>query len=241
MPKKKKMTKKAMEKFLKDNFEKLTNAEMAEETGFPITEIQKILKKLNLSEKIESKGALPGRSRKVQSLSISNEREKESELYAKAIKEYEKALQYIRKKDFKKAKPILEKINDSVRSEMELNDRISMYLKVCDRYLTGNTSVSLKTFDDYYYDGIIKCGNNKFDDALESLNSALKKAGNNNEKGKALFVLAGIYSMLENSEKAIETLTKATTYDSSYWYQACNDSDFTNIAETEEFQNIISE
>ncbi len=235
------MTKSTLEKFLKENFKALNNAELASETGYTEIEIHTALKKLNLSEKIKGVGALPGRSRKVESLSISNERGKESDLYAKALEEYGKALELMRKEDFKKALSILEGINSTVRSEMELNDRVSAYIRVCERNLRKKDVATLKTFKDFFYDGLLKNGNNRCEEAIASLEKALKKASDDEEKGKVRFVMAAAYSKQEILDKAVENLSKAVMIDRGYIYQAVNDSDFKALKSNEEFESLLKE
>ncbi len=230
-----------IEKFIENNHESLTNAELAGELGISVSEVQSYLKKLDLSEKIDSVGVLPSRARKVETLSISTERKQESETFEELVDKYSDALRILREKNYKEALEALREIKNKIKEEKELLRTVENYISICKKMTdqSEETQIELESYENYIDEAIINLNNRDFEVSEKNLNRAKELASTTEQKGEVFFITSNLEALRENKESSLEALKEALEYDSEFKYKALNDSDFDILHEEEEFEELF--
>jgi len=166
---------------------------------------------------------------------VPSEKEKErKDLYQKALAAFEQAMKVFHKGDYKKASDLLGAFLEKHNSENELVDRAKMYLKICARQVKKE-KVSLKTFDDYYLNGVFEANHNEYESALKML---AKAQSIKPKEGKVFYLMSSIYCQMDEQEKCLEQLERAVALDSYFAVLARNEEDFSSFKEDEKFKLI---
>ena len=119
--------------------------------------------------------------------------------YEKALAAYGQAMKAFHKKNYAKALETLTSVLEKFPEEKELIDRANMYVDICNEYLTPEKIV-LKSFDDYYRNGVYKLNQGDFEEAAEFLLKAHEKKP---KAGEVLYYLANLYCHLENIDQCL--------------------------------------
>ena len=166
-----------------------------------------------------------------------SEKEKaRKDLYKKTLTAFEQAMKIFHKGDYQKASDLFGAFLEKHNSESELVDRVKMYLKIIDGRLKKDGR-TLKTFDDYYLNGVLKANHGEFEDALKLLNKAQSLEP---KEGKILYLLSSIYCQMDHPEKCLENLERAVDLDSFFAILAQNEEDFVSLKEDEKFKIVTS-
>jgi tetratricopeptide (TPR) repeat protein len=166
---------------------------------------------------------------------VPGEKEKaKKDKFQKALMAYGQAMKPFHKGDYLKASELLKNFIEKEDTEKELSDRAKMYFQICEEHLKKK-SVSLKTFEDYYNNGVFKINQGDYEDALSLLNKASELKP---KEGKILYLLATVYSRMEKLEESLELLKKAIQIDDFFAILAQNEVDFESIKEDKKFQLI---
>ncbi len=165
-----------------------------------------------------------------------SEKEKaRKDLYQKALTAFEQAMKVFHKGNYEKASDLLGAFLEKHDSENELVDRANIYLKICGRHMKKD-AVSLKSFDDYYQNGIFKANHGEYDEALKML---MKAQSLEPKEGKVFYLLSSVYCQLDQPEKCLEYLESAVALDSYFAILAQNEEDFSSFKEDEKFKLVI--
>ena len=151
--------------------------------------------------------------------------------YDKAVSAYGLALKAFHKQDFKKAAEMLKEFLKKYDAERELIDRAQIYLSICEER-KKNTSIPLKTFDDYYQYGIYKMNSGEYEEALKLLNKAQEL---NPKEGKVFYMIADVYCRMGDTDNCLEYLRKAIQIDKYFQVLAQNEMDFEFLREDKKF------
>ncbi len=156
--------------------------------------------------------------------------------YQKALAAYSDAMKEFRKEKFEKASDLLKNFLDKYGTEKELTDRAKIYLAICaERSEETRESISLKTVEDYYHHGIYKMNSGDFEEALKSLEKALKMSP---DDGRIYYSLANLYCLTGQMESCLENLKKAIQADKFFRILAQNETDFEPLWEDKKFKLI---
>ena len=164
-----------------------------------------------------------------------SEKEKErKDLYQKAIAAFEQAMKVFHKGDYKKVSDLLGAFLEKHNSENELVDRAKIYLEICDGQVKKDEE-TLKTFDDYYWNGVFNANRGKLEEALKML---IKAQSLEPKEGKSLYLLSSVYCMMDQPEKCLEHLERAVELDNHFAILAQNEEDFISLREDEKFKLV---
>ncbi len=138
-------------------------------------------------------------------------------------KKFEKAYELLNKKDYKKAlnefTKLLEKTED-----IYTKNKIQTLINIC----KSKTETQTKVEEDLYTKAVVLLNNNQNNEAIEILESLLKKDKNNDS---LYYTLAIAYLKLEEEDKAKELLTKSIELNSKNKYHALNEPTLSQLAE----------
>ncbi len=164
-----------------------------------------------------------------------SEKEKErKDKYQKSVTAFEQVMKVFHKsnRDYGKVSALLVAYMEKHDSENELVDRAKMYLKICDQYVKKE-KVSLKTFDDYYQNGVFEANHGEYETALIMLTKAQSMKP---KEGKIFYLMSSIYCLMDQPEKCLEQLERAVALDSYFAVLARNEEDFSSLKEDEKFK-----
>jgi tetratricopeptide (TPR) repeat protein len=210
-------------RFLKDNADKMDIQTLAERLGARIEEVEARLEKLGLA----TPEAAPS-GRKISSM---RELFRHSE---SARKEYEKGVAALQKKRFEEAEKHFRNLLEEFGDEKELVDRARLYLSVCER--KRKPARAAGESDDPYYAALLEKNRGNYEAAIELLGKASRRNGD----GDAAFLLACCYARMNDAENAIEHLKRAIAEDEMNRTRAARDSDFDELRERLEFQQLTA-
>lgn len=164
-----------------------------------------------------------------------SEKEKaKKDLYQKSLTAFGQVMKVFHKGDYKKAIELLGVFLEKHNSESEFVDRAKMYLKISNKRVKKDEG-SLKTFDDYCQNGVLKVNNGEYEEALKMLTKALSLQP---KEGKIFYLLSSVYCLMDQPEKCIENLKQAVELDSYFAILAQNEEDFTSLKEDEKFKLV---
>jgi tetratricopeptide (TPR) repeat protein len=156
------------------------------------------------------------------------------DVFAKILEAYAQAVKAFRKGDCVKAKELFKAFLDKHTSEKELADRARMYLSLCEKRQKKET-ISLRTFEDYYEHAMYKHNQGNHDEAIKLLEKA--KAIKPKE-GKAPYLMALTYCLMEDTENCLLNLKDAIQKDRFFGTLAQNEPGFESIWEEKKFKII---
>jgi tetratricopeptide (TPR) repeat protein len=166
---------------------------------------------------------------------VKDEKAKKDE-YRKALAAYSDAMKEFRKEKFEKASEMLANFLEKYPAEKEFADRARIYIAICgERAKENKESISLKTAEDYYQHGVYKTNSGEFEEALKSLEKALKMSP---DDGKIYYSLANLYCLMDQADPCLENLKKAIQADKFFRILAQNETDFEPLWEDKKFKLI---
>ncbi|MFB0565634.1 MAG: tetratricopeptide repeat protein [Candidatus Aminicenantaceae bacterium] len=151
--------------------------------------------------------------------------------YDKVLLAYSTAMKAFHKGEFQKAVELLKTFLEKYCTEKELVDRAHIYLSICNERLE-ETSIKLKTFNDYYQYSIYKINSGEYEEALKLLKKAQEL---NPQEGKIFYLLADVYCLMGDTDNCLEHLRKAIQIDKNFKILAQNERDFESLREDKKF------
>jgi len=152
-----------------------------------------------------------------------------------AVELFEKALKALNKKDFDKAKGLLDQLIDSYPDEREVVERARAYRTICDRALDRRPSRP-KTFDDLLKYGIYHHNRGEYQEALKFLNQAAEIHPRNEH---VLYCVAAAAARAGDTAIALKALRSAITASPANRGQARADSDFDALRDNPDFNALV--
>jgi tetratricopeptide (TPR) repeat protein len=156
--------------------------------------------------------------------------------YQKSIEDYTLAIKAYRKGDFVKAIELFKTFLDKHQDETELLDRAKIYLSISETR-SKKTSLSLKTFEDYYQYSVYQINRGDFTEAFKLLEKA---RGMKPKEGKVPYLMAVAAVLNGDEEGCLEYLKQAVKLDGFFGILAQNEKDFESIREDKKFKLITS-
>jgi tetratricopeptide (TPR) repeat protein len=152
---------------------------------------------------------------------------------AKTETEYEKALELLHNKDYRKASTAFSRIEKSSSND-RIAARATTYRKNCEAMLmtakaksSGATAYDLAVFEH---------NNGNYKDAIKLFDKALKSA----PKGAHIYLAkAASEAQLGNVDAAMENLKKSVELDERSRFSARLDTDFSGLAEDQSFVALV--
>ncbi len=155
--------------------------------------------------------------------------------FQKSISAYEQAMKAFHKGDFGKAEELLSAFLEKHPDEKEVVDRARIYLSICLNKKEKET-VILKTFDDYYQNGVYKVNQGKFEEAVNLLTKAQKMEP---KEGKVPYLMSLVSLQQDNIDEVATHLERAVKLDDYFKTLAQNEIDFDNIKDDKRFKAIV--
>lgn len=152
--------------------------------------------------------------------------------YQKALTAYGLAMKSFQKRNFPKASEQFKEFLKKYSTETELADRAKIYLEISEGQ-QKKEAILLKNFEDYYQYGIFTLNQGKYKEAVDLFEKAQKL---NPNEGKIYYLLADVYSLMDNEEQCLENLKKAVQIDKFYKILAQNEKDFEKVREDKKFK-----
>jgi tetratricopeptide (TPR) repeat protein len=215
------------ERFLRENFRKLTNKQLAKKLDTTERSIEAKLRRLGLRRAKKKKEEIKGPAEKPE------EMRKEKD---KALSFYEDALAKLRRGSYAAAKKGFEKIIRVFPDLVDICNRTKVYLAVCERRISAEPFTA-KTFDHHYYLGVIHSNRGEYEEALSCYQKGLKLSPENE---KLLYLIAGACARLGRVKGAAENLKLAIELNPVNRIFARGDDDFDPIREKSVFVKLTS-
>jgi tetratricopeptide (TPR) repeat protein len=152
-----------------------------------------------------------------------------------ALDLFEKALKALNRKDFERARDVLEQLTESFPEEREVIERARAYKAICDRSL-GRRSTRPKTFEDLLKYGIYHHNRGEYQEALKFLHQA---AGIHPRNEHVLYCVAAAAARAGDTGIALKSLRSAINASAANRAQARSDSDFDGLRDHPDFVALV--
>jgi tetratricopeptide (TPR) repeat protein len=173
----------------------------------------------------------PGKAKRTAAQSREESRE-----YLEALREYGKGIEHFQRQNYQEAENHFVTLKQKYADDIEIVERANIYLKICQN-LKKKTEAPLKTSNDCYQMGVIRCNEQRYDEAISLFEKALQKDGA--EPEKIHYVMACTYAESENAEKAVESFKKAIELNENNKNYAVNSNSFAKIRNNPLFQDLL--
>ena len=154
--------------------------------------------------------------------------------FQKALAVYGQAVKAFQKGDSGKAAELFEAFIEKFPGELEVVDRAKIYLAII-RKQPGSGSSSLKSAEDYCYDGVSRMNDGDFEGALKSLDKALKMK---EKEGRTHYLMSNAYCRMGQIDDCLDHLKKAIQKDKEFSVRAQNEPEFKSLWEDKKFKLI---
>jgi tetratricopeptide (TPR) repeat protein len=231
--------------FLKENYAAMTNRELVTELarqGIVVTmaDVQAALRRLGLSREISGRGALPGRIRSVETLSLHKERSRESAVYAKAVAEFEKGLDALRKKRYAEAAKVFASLKQQYAQERELADRARSYRRAAEEQAEGGEEMAPRGFENTFHAALLCVNQRDWAKAGPLLEKAMHGASGAAQKARVHYAMATMAVYRDERAGAMEHLRQAVEGDSQFRIQLRDDVDFRPLRDEPVFKELTA-
>jgi tetratricopeptide (TPR) repeat protein len=221
------------EEFLRNNYQKLSDEQLAEKIGVAVTTIKSKLKKMGLSQ-IEEKKSDPARKVKETTEAAKTKKKNAIEDYSKFLGLYQKGLEKFRKGEYQQAIELFQSLVDKVGDFSHLTNRAMVYIKICNARLQKK-KITLSNVEDYYLWGVFKFNEGNFEEALKHFQQALNlKPGDD----RILYLLASTYVLMEDKEHALKYLEDAIKINNKNKIFARHDNIFHPLKGDKDFEHL---
>lgn len=149
------------------------------------------------------------------------------------LEQYETAMRFFAQQKFEKARQILEKVRECPYHEVA--DRAALHWNTCNERL-DNANSELKTAEEYYNHAVVNMNLSRYDEAEESLQSAVRLGG---RTGHYEYALAALHALRHEVDAAIVHLREAVALAPSSRLLARTDSDFRRLMDDPRFTEIL--
>lgn len=156
--------------------------------------------------------------------------------YQQALELFERAVKALGKKDFDRARDLLDELLDKHADQQDLLERARAYRAMCDRAKTSRPARP-KTFEELLNYGVVLHNRGDFAQAVKYFSQALELHPRNDG---ALYCLAAAQARAGETEAALKALRSAIHANPSSRAQARRDDDFEPLRGAVEFQALVS-
>jgi len=158
-----------------------------------------------------------------------------------AVKVLDKAMMAMKRKQYPKAKDILEGLKAEYSHDLEIRGKILTLLKICENKIEedkGTSPLTAKSSPtDIYDQGIFLHNNLEYKEALDCFEKGLKKAGDNPDH--FFYAIAASHARLGNFKESAEILKQAVEISRENLFKAQNDPNFCDLREETEIWETV--
>jgi tetratricopeptide (TPR) repeat protein len=221
------------EEFLRNNYQKLSDKQLAEKIGVAVTTIKSKLKKMGLSQ-VEKKKSDPAKKVKKTTGAAKTKKKNTIEDYSKFLALYQKGIEKIQKREYQQAIELFQSLVDKVGDFSHLTDRAMVYIKIC-RARLQKEKIKLNNVEDYYLWGVFKFNEGNLEEALKHFQQALNLRPGDD---RILYLLASTYVLMEDKEHALKYLEDAIKINNKNKIFARHDSIFHPLKADNDFEHL---
>lgn len=149
-----------------------------------------------------------------------------------ALKNFEVALDYLRKQQYDKATTFFEKVAAS--SVREMAERARMHLRFCEQ--KKRQPVAPKTAEDFYLRGVAALNGRETQQAIKYFNQSDKLSPNQEQ---VYYALAAAHGLQGDADAALTHLQRAIELRPANRVQARLDEDFQSLADDPRFARLV--
>jgi tetratricopeptide (TPR) repeat protein len=154
--------------------------------------------------------------------------------YQQALDLYERAVKALGKKDFERARGLLDELLDGDVDQQELIERARTYRAMCERMRRPGRP---KTFEEFLNFGVVLHNRGDFAQAVKYLTQALEI---HPRSESALYCLAAAQARAGDPTAALKALRSAIHANPASRSQARRDDDFEPLRGASEFQALVA-
>jgi tetratricopeptide (TPR) repeat protein len=155
--------------------------------------------------------------------------------FTQALELFEKAVKAVGKREYDRARELLDSLIESHPEERELLERARSYRALCDRNLEKRPARP-KTFEELLNYGVYLHNRGEFQEALKVLHQAAEIHPKNEH---VLYCLAAAAARAGETATALKALRSAIHANPASRAQARSDSDFDSLREDGEFVALL--
>ena len=158
-----------------------------------------------------------------------------SEQYERALKEYERGIALIQKRDFSGAEEVFQSVLDTFGDEREISDRARHYLSICQEKLHPKTP-SPVSVEDHFHLGVFYLNRADWERALKEFEKALAR---DPKSDMVHYAIASAHALSGDKGRAVGALQESIRLNEKNRIYAQNDPDFDRIRDEHEFIQLV--
>jgi tetratricopeptide (TPR) repeat protein len=155
--------------------------------------------------------------------------------YFEAVALYEKAVETLQRHDYKGALAQLQAIRTRYPEEKELQERVRLYLNICERHVS-TPEAAPQTIDERLYAATLAINGGNYDEAISHLRLVRDEDPDHDH---ALYMLAVAHAQRGEHAEAIAHLERAITFNPENRARARRDPDLEPLQEDEAFRGAL--
>jgi tetratricopeptide (TPR) repeat protein len=156
--------------------------------------------------------------------------------FTQAVEAFEKAVRAVGKKEFDRAKDLLDDLIASYSEERDVVDRARAYRALCERALERRPAFRPKSFEELLNYGVFLHNRGDFEDALKTLHQAAEIHPKNEH---VQYCIAASSARAGDTATCLKALRSAIQSNAANRAQALHDADFDPVREDEEFDALV--
>jgi tetratricopeptide (TPR) repeat protein len=159
-----------------------------------------------------------------------------SKTTASALAQLEKGIEFIHRKDFKKAIAELQSLIEKYKNETEITASARSYIDICRRSEARQKKTPPETQNQAYALGILEHNKANYDKAISYFRQSLEK---HPQADYVYYSIAASLALKGDDFAAIENLRRAVELNKDSFVHAKNDQDFASLEKNKEFLDLI--
>jgi tetratricopeptide (TPR) repeat protein len=156
--------------------------------------------------------------------------------FSQAVEVFERAARAVGKKEFERAKELLDELIASHPEERDVVDRARAYRAVCERALERRPAFKPKSFEEMLNYGVFLHNRGEYEDALKALHQAAEIHPKNEH---VQYCIAVASARAGDTAACLKALRAAIQVNPANRAQARHDADFDPVREDEEFDTLV--
>ena len=153
-----------------------------------------------------------------------------------ALDEFEKGMKALGRREYEKARDILDALIEEHPEERDVLERARAYRQLCERALDKRPAFRPKGFEDLLNHGVFLHNRGEYEEALKALRQAAEIHPSNEH---VLYCLAATAARAGDPQGALKALRSAIAASPASRAQAKSDADFDSLRDDEEFASLI--
>lgn len=158
-----------------------------------------------------------------------------SSAYFEAVALYEKAVESLQRHEYEAALKLLRSILHSYPEERELQERVRLYLNICERHVSRREA-DPQTIDERLYAATLAINGGKYDEAISHLRLVRDEDPDHDH---ALYMLAVAHAQRGEHAEAIAHLERAIAFNPENRARARRDPDLEPLQDDDAFRGAL--